>query len=327
MAGMAESLSGGGMTLNLAGSAGVEQPSRRGGAGAGRRRRRSTPRTSHWILGFEEITRRARERFERRDWRAPRTMRRPGSRSTGSISTPPSPTCATSSTTRSWSARSGPRSRPGTPKGSPAGPTPSSPRRSSTRSPGGSSARSASTPRSSISTPHRLPAPRSTSELLERHSAGVVDADLARRILQAYSWSVPYAQLDRDAEQVAGHRARAPRRGCGAGPVAVEMLRPVFFRNKGAYLVGRITPGRAGLPPGPAADPRRARHRGGCGAHDRERGQRRLRLQLVVLPGGGAPAPGAWWSSSARSCRSSGSTSCTTPSASTSTARPSCTAA
>jgi isocitrate dehydrogenase kinase/phosphatase len=75
-----------------------------------------------------------------------------------------------------------------------------------------------------------------------------VDATTIRDILGAYPWSVPYAQLARDAEQVAALvRDRLAERP-DTGPVTIDMLRPVFYRNKGAYLVGRVLRGDLMLP-------------------------------------------------------------------------------
>jgi isocitrate dehydrogenase kinase/phosphatase len=85
-------------------------------------------------------------------------------------------------------------------------------------------------------------------DLVERHVVAAVDSAAVRGILEAYGWSVPYAQLDRDAEQVATIvRDRLTGSG-GTGPVTIDMLRPVFFRNKGAYLVGRVLHGDLRLP-------------------------------------------------------------------------------
>jgi isocitrate dehydrogenase kinase/phosphatase len=81
--------------------------------------------------------------------------------------------------------------------------------------------------------------------LVTRVPAGRLDGDLVRRILRSYAWSVPYAQLTRDADLVARLLLET------IGPVpdgdtrTIEMLRPVFFRNKGAYLVGRIRDGQS----------------------------------------------------------------------------------
>ncbi|MBA3317091.1 MAG: bifunctional isocitrate dehydrogenase kinase/phosphatase [Gemmatimonadales bacterium] len=85
-------------------------------------------------------------------------------------------------------------------------------------------------------------------DLVERYVCHAVDAAVARAMLQAYPWSVPYAQLERDAEQVAALVRDRLAEGRATGPVTFDMLRPVFFRNKGAYLVGRVRQGDLTLP-------------------------------------------------------------------------------
>jgi isocitrate dehydrogenase kinase/phosphatase len=69
---------------------------------------------------------------------------------------------------------------------------------------------------------------------------GPVDGALIRRMLLSFEWSVPYAQLPRDAvlvaELIQARAAQASREGV----VEIDLLRSVFYRNKGAYLVGRI---------------------------------------------------------------------------------------
>ena len=58
-----------------------------------------------------------------------------------------------------------------------------------------------------------------------------------RRILDRFAFSVPYEDRDRDARLA----AREIKRACGGmGLHTVEVVRSVFFRNKGAYLVGRL---------------------------------------------------------------------------------------
>ena len=67
---------------------------------------------------------------------------------------------------------------------------------------------------------------------------------LVRRILEALPWSVPYAQLDRDAVLMAELMdARICATNQRPGPVEIDVLRSIFYRNKGAYLVGRIRAG------------------------------------------------------------------------------------
>jgi isocitrate dehydrogenase kinase/phosphatase len=86
-------------------------------------------------------------------------------------------------------------------------------------------------------------------EIFDTYSVQSVDAPLVRRLLLAFPWSVPYAQLDRDAMLVAelidARVRRVQRRG---GPVDLDLLRSVFYRNKGAYLVGRIRAGGEIIP-------------------------------------------------------------------------------
>jgi isocitrate dehydrogenase kinase/phosphatase len=82
----------------------------------------------------------------------------------------------------------------------------------------------------------------------ERFGPGIPDAGVLRRLLRGYQWSVPWAQAERDAELVAAQIRRGLSEGGLDGPVTIEMLRPVFYRNKGAYLVGRILAGGVVLP-------------------------------------------------------------------------------
>jgi isocitrate dehydrogenase kinase/phosphatase len=80
------------------------------------------------------------------------------------------------------------------------------------------------------------------------YSTRAVDAALIRSILLSLPWSVPYAQLDRDTGLVA-ELIDARIRGAGeAGTVELDILHSVFFRNKGAYLVGRIRAGKHIIP-------------------------------------------------------------------------------
>jgi isocitrate dehydrogenase kinase/phosphatase len=85
------------------------------------------------------------------------------------------------------------------------------------------------------------------SELYRSFAAESVDAALVLGILQSYAWSVPYAQPERDAALVA-ELIESRVRETGGGPATVEMLRSVFYRNKGAYLVGRIRNATGFLP-------------------------------------------------------------------------------
>jgi isocitrate dehydrogenase kinase/phosphatase len=83
---------------------------------------------------------------------------------------------------------------------------------------------------------------------VERYVVPEVDAAVVRTILQAYLWSVPYAQLERDAGKVASIIRDVLAESPDQGAVTIDMLRPVFFRNKGAYVVGRVLRGATVLP-------------------------------------------------------------------------------
>ena len=66
-------------------------------------------------------------------------------------------------------------------------------------------------------------------------------SELVRKVLVSYSLGVSWIDLDRDAEEIASaidqHLSETWE---STMPVEVDMLKPVFYRNRGAYLVGRI---------------------------------------------------------------------------------------
>ena len=90
--------------------------------------------------------------------------------------------------------------------------------------------------------------PSHAAELYVTHSADAVDPALVRRMLDRFPWSVPYASLDRDAGIVARLIDQSLQDLPVAGPVSIDVVRSVFYRNKGAYLVGRIRRGGMTLP-------------------------------------------------------------------------------
>lgn len=76
-----------------------------------------------------------------------------------------------------------------------------------------------------------------------------VDAAVVRKVLEDAGFRTPFRDLDGDARLAAGHIARGLRAGLGAAEIeALDVLRPIFFRNKGAYLIGRARRGDAVLP-------------------------------------------------------------------------------
>lgn len=74
-------------------------------------------------------------------------------------------------------------------------------------------------------------------------------ADLIHHILTAYQFSVPYAHCQADAAQTA-QRIEKQLRRIGALRLVdrVEMVSTVFYRGKGAYLVGRLFSGPHVIP-------------------------------------------------------------------------------
>ena len=93
------------------------------------------------------------------------------------------------------------------------------------------------------------PAPREAARLLRRFPREVTTEALLGRILQAYAFAVPYQDLARDVRLAAVELDAHLRELPDAQPIeAVEMAVPVFFRGKGAYLVGRIRRGRYATP-------------------------------------------------------------------------------
>jgi isocitrate dehydrogenase kinase/phosphatase len=97
--------------------------------------------------------------------------------------------------------------------------------------------------------PPPAPAAETKVPIYDTHRAPVVDPPLLRRILLGFPWTVRYAQLDRDAALVAELIAARVRAAAGdVSAVEIDLLRSVFYRNKGAYLVGRIRAGSAVIP-------------------------------------------------------------------------------
>jgi isocitrate dehydrogenase kinase/phosphatase len=232
-------------TLNLAGSAALGNRARVAAAADA-----IHTAHEHWIRGFEEITRRAHQRFERRDWRgaqADATARLALYRIhlDGAVADVRDILEDAVLERTLWAAVKA-RHFEGL-AGRPDAEVAQTFFNSVTR-------RIFSTvgadPAIEYLDPSAPPGAGVDPELVQRHVAPSMDAAVARKILEAYQWSVPYAQLGRDAEQVAAivRDSLAESPGMELGPVTIDMLRPVFFRNKGAYLVGRVLRGDLVLP-------------------------------------------------------------------------------
>ena len=76
-----------------------------------------------------------------------------------------------------------------------------------------------------------------------------VDAGVIRRVLEDAGFETPFRDLGGDAALAAERLEQGIAEAFGGAEIdALDVLRPVFFRNKGAYLVGRVRRGEARLP-------------------------------------------------------------------------------
>jgi isocitrate dehydrogenase kinase/phosphatase len=76
-----------------------------------------------------------------------------------------------------------------------------------------------------------------------------IDAAVVRRMLEDAGFRAPFRDLAGDAELAAGRLDQGMAEAFGTSEIdALDVLRPVFFRNKGAYLVGRARRGEACVP-------------------------------------------------------------------------------
>jgi isocitrate dehydrogenase kinase/phosphatase len=85
------------------------------------------------------------------------------------------------------------------------------------------------------------PLARTGPMVFDTYRGEATSRDLIERMLAACGWDVPYANAARDAELVAGVvDARLQQLGWARGALAIDVLRAPFYRNKGAYLVARM---------------------------------------------------------------------------------------
>lgn len=82
-------------------------------------------------------------------------------------------------------------------------------------------------------------APVFTSFLRQDTTATVI-----RAVLQSFGFKTPYQNVERDAQLVANAvDQHLSANGNGSGYTAIDVLNAIFYRGKGAYLVGRIRRG------------------------------------------------------------------------------------
>jgi len=92
-------------------------------------------------------------------------------------------------------------------------------------------------------TTEELPVPFQGWEMASARMYAVrrIDATVIRRVLEDAGFGAPFHDLEGDAALAAGRLDRGISEAFGSpGIEALDVLRPVFFRNKGAYLIGRV---------------------------------------------------------------------------------------
>mgnify|MGYP003384858230 CR=1 FL=1 len=71
-----------------------------------------------------------------------------------------------------------------------------------------------------------------------------------RKLLNDYRFNVDYIDIDTDVQFLVSEiKQRVPKIGRGNNPPRAEILEAVFYRNKGAYIVGRLTDGNGSPTP------------------------------------------------------------------------------
>ncbi|TXS91406.1 bifunctional isocitrate dehydrogenase kinase/phosphatase [Parahaliea maris] len=92
--------------------------------------------------------------------------------------------------------------------------------------------------------------PSDFRKVVRRYPLSGTLAELLRDLFADYAFSLPYEDLERDVGFVidAIDDFLAPRFDIGREGVEFQMLEHYFFRNKGAYIVGRIVSGSDSMP-------------------------------------------------------------------------------
>lgn len=83
---------------------------------------------------------------------------------------------------------------------------------------------------------------------LRTYPGALSSRNVVLEVLDDYAFAMPWEDAERDAALLAGRIDGATEVAWGGGFDFVELLEPVFYRGKGAYVVGRIVRGRSSLP-------------------------------------------------------------------------------
>ena len=100
-----------------------------------------------------------------------------------------------------------------------------------------------------VNTDFNTPPNRSSSKAFNSYNGSGSTEELVGQILADYPLQVPFQDLEFDAAQVAAKiKAHLPEFGRSTEINRIEMVRGVFYRGMGAYLVGRICTGSTQVP-------------------------------------------------------------------------------
>jgi isocitrate dehydrogenase kinase/phosphatase len=101
-----------------------------------------------------------------------------------------------------------------------------------------------------VFSPHGDMPPVDVSKVYKTYELEGSLESLLETLLQDYAFSLPYEDIQRDIASIVGvvNNYLAPRFDMSRGAVQFQVLKHHFYRNKGAYIVGRIVVGADSMP-------------------------------------------------------------------------------
>jgi isocitrate dehydrogenase kinase/phosphatase len=100
-----------------------------------------------------------------------------------------------------------------------------------------------------VNTDFDTPPSQATSKCFRTFKSQLPNAGLVKRILADYPWMTPFQNLEYDARQAADKIKTRLHKLASSGKIdRIDIVRSIFFRGMGAYIVGRIYAGSARIP-------------------------------------------------------------------------------
>lgn len=100
-----------------------------------------------------------------------------------------------------------------------------------------------------VNTDFDTPPGQTTSKCFRTFKSQLPNAGLIKRVLADYPWMRPFQNLEYDARQAADKIKTRLQKSASAGKIdRIDIVRSIFFRGMGAYIVGRIYAGPAQIP-------------------------------------------------------------------------------